>query len=1274
MSRVVGFATAVVLLLAACAEAGPPALEPATLRGESSQTRKRLAEVEQKLLSGKAADAADDLQRILDESGDDLVTLGEGEFRAARWVAHSLLARLPLETLKTYQDRIDQPARKLLDEANRTRDPRPLWQLLDRYFVSRPADEALVLLGDLLFERGEFRAAEGIWRRLLPDAEADITYPNSKADLALVRARITLTLIFRHELARAKAEVVALKAKHPGATGTLAGKTGPLADTLQTFLDTPPKLAADATRGAGWTTFGGGPTRDGRVPGGIPAAWPGRPSWRAEIPDDDNHPRLALGPPLRPPFGYPAIADDEVFVASGTRVYGFSMLDGTATREPHKTFFGRGGARPNEATPPDTECTLTVARGRLYARLGPSLVRAPSQQRDGGFIPDSAIVCLGLETEGKFTELWQVFPPDEKKIATAWEGTPLVVNRRMWAVYAKFEGGRVTHVVACYDPADTDKPPRPAWTAELCDSPLPTIDRRARQELLTLSGRNLVFSSNAGAVVAIDATTGKRAWGFRYPRVKTAANARSGEPSPAVAFGGRIFVAPADAEHVYALDAETGRLVWETPGRVEGARILGVAAGKLVVTTNGPYSIRAFNLDTGSDRVGQGGWVQGTEPGIASYGRGFVTDSVIVWPSREGLYFLNPANGWLKSRRPNALRSPLNQPYFGHVVYADKILVVVTAKEIWFYRAESDTFETEPKPPPEKRFDAMIDRAERAAAAGDLARARQFLAKTATSDLPASFRAWAAARMLQFSPPATDPDQLPPALHDALRPALLTEWILPTDGVPVTLGEFLLRRLGRSPVPGSVPVVAEAKAYTQSLSHEAEVHHSRNLPDAVSPLKQIVGGIAPLKRLFFAGTRTLLTIPLDHGPEVEHTPADQFTHAAELRTGFVAAGPFAIALYGAAREPLWVFRMPAAGRLPADPSPFRFRCGAEPLHPRLSSFALAGAWLLARVGEYHLIAFDLEARRVAWLLNSAGRLGYEPAPFPHTPRFGAHFSLCGPFAVVQLSNGRRWFVRLDSGKPVLQPALGDRTSRAMWTHAPVRAGDRQLLLPDGPGLIRLAQLNGRVKWTFEPEFDEGYTGEPPQARLWGDLLLVAVRRNHGIELDRVDPHTGKPQWRPGGPAFADADRIDLTAADSDAERVYVPAANQLLALGLRDGKTLWEVDLPETHNTTGWVVRAGAECVIVYPAEAIPTEAPTMVWGRLVRSFRREPYHWRLPGLAATLYDAWVEREVPVLILDPKTGRRLARIDIPARGPVVAAHFNAGEAVIATGSRVVWIK
>ena len=38
-----------------------------------------------------------------------------------------------------------------------------------------------------------------------------------------------------------------------------------------------------------------------------------------------------------------------------------------------------------------------------------------------------------------------------------------------------------------------------------------------RDRLLTLAGPHVVYCSHAGAVVAVEAETGRRAWGLRYP-------------------------------------------------------------------------------------------------------------------------------------------------------------------------------------------------------------------------------------------------------------------------------------------------------------------------------------------------------------------------------------------------------------------------------------------------------------------------------------------------------------------------------------------------------------------------------------------------------------------------------------------------------------------------------------------------------------------------------------------------------------------------------------
>jgi hypothetical protein len=162
-------------------------------------------------------------------------------------------------------------------------------------------------------------------------------------------------------------------------------------------------------------------------------------------------------------------------------------------------------------------------------------------------------------------------------------------------------------------------------------------------------------------------------------------------------------------------------------------------------------------------------------------------------------------------------------------------------------------------------------------------------------------------------------------------------------------------------------------------------------------------------------------------------------------------------------------------------------------------------------------------------------------------------------------------------------------------------------------------------------------------------------------------------WRDGA-AFLDADRVCLADADADADQVYVPVGNTLAAFALKDGAGVWEIELPDTRGAGRWVARAGRKCVIVYPEAAIPREPVEQVLARVVRSFRTDPTPWRLPGLAAVLYDAWVTRTAPVFLLDPGTGKQLGKFEIPAVGPAVTAWFEREVAVVATGDRVVWLR
>jgi hypothetical protein len=78
------------LSIFATAADGP---DSATVRGDSTTTRKRLAEVEQKVLGPKPAEALDELQRILDEVGDDLVSADNVQFSSHSGEVAAILGR-----------------------------------------------------------------------------------------------------------------------------------------------------------------------------------------------------------------------------------------------------------------------------------------------------------------------------------------------------------------------------------------------------------------------------------------------------------------------------------------------------------------------------------------------------------------------------------------------------------------------------------------------------------------------------------------------------------------------------------------------------------------------------------------------------------------------------------------------------------------------------------------------------------------------------------------------------------------------------------------------------------------------------------------------------------------------------------------------------------------------------------------------------------------------------------------------------------------------------
>src|SRR5262249_44926988 len=137
-------------------------------------------------------------------------------------------------------------------------------------------------------------------------------------------------------------------------------------------------------------------------------------------------------------------------------------------------------------------------------------------------------------------ERWRVQARELPGEQVVFEGAPLFCGGHVYAAVSRLGEGRIRTALVCHD-ADTGAL---RWRQAVCEVvETPARILQPRPPLLTLAGPTLAWCSHSGAVVAVDALSGKRLWGVRYPsRDRQAAD----EPAPCVYAGGRLFAAPQD--------------------------------------------------------------------------------------------------------------------------------------------------------------------------------------------------------------------------------------------------------------------------------------------------------------------------------------------------------------------------------------------------------------------------------------------------------------------------------------------------------------------------------------------------------------------------------------------------------------------------------------------------------------------------------------------------------------------------------------------------------
>jgi outer membrane protein assembly factor BamB len=210
-------------------------------------------------------------------------------------------------------------------------------------------------------------------------------------------------------------------------------------------------------------------------------------------------------------------------------------------------------------------------------------------------------------------------------------------------------------------------------------------------ELLTWADGRIVFNTNSGVVMALDAATGQRLWAFRYPRAsRSTGQDISDQPVPAIYDDGRVYVAPVDSDGIFAMDAHDGRLLWQLRG-LEGVLLHAVTARHLFATVRRPLpAVLAINVQTGSPRRSEGGWFVPLRDVAAESALSLATLHHLLYPTRAGMLALRHEDG-TPTFDPLSDQLPL-----ANYLMVDGMLIGVTPQYLLGCRSERLRF----SPPP----------------------------------------------------------------------------------------------------------------------------------------------------------------------------------------------------------------------------------------------------------------------------------------------------------------------------------------------------------------------------------------------------------------------------------------------------------------------------------------------------------------------------------------------------------------------------------------------
>jgi outer membrane protein assembly factor BamB len=881
-----------------------------------------------------------------------------------------------------------------------------------------------------------------------------------------------------------------------------------------------------------------------------------------------------------------------------------------------------GGVQPNLKLPalPDLRYTLSVADDHVFVRLGEQDIGpdAGNVRRDR----ETFLACLSLKPDADGERArWTV--RGVKRDGSLWEGTPLAADGQIWCAATRYKNGRATvAAIDCFPADDTNQPPA-RWRRDVCQiDQLKTGEPRFRHELLTLAGTQIVYCTHNGAVVAVDALSGRTNWGVRYPRraiekddVSSVEGPAWRDLAPVLFAAGRLYVAPADSDHLLCLDPATGRTLWEREA-MKVVHLLGVGRGRLIFTTD--EGLRAVDACDGRDIWG----VPDHGGGLAPAGRGLLIGDLVLWPTvrkrsevaTEGVvYAVRQEDGRLADDPTLLHRLPA-----GNLVYANGCLAVADRRTLSVFvppRLLLRQREAEARAQPDSAA-ALLERGRSEADIGLIewaVRRFRFAEEKANrlsgsrrkkmldtiwraqqeTLLEAARRAAGAKRWDEASAALRRAAEVPRTqrdrLHALTRAAHIWEHAGRTDAAlqvwQMIRTDEALRTIQLTD-ESDLPVTAAAAADAAIAHLRGERPTSPAQPSAAQAVNPPVPPALPLFRSWQVTLAADEWI-LNNNP-TEATGIVTGTSRGELlcRKGssgellwrkllpfvprwsgahgntILAAGEQGVAcLRRGDGELVWKFSAPVGGR-----GSMNNRQAPEPL----AAFHIAAGRLFFLQGQRFFFALNAETGAILWR-QPAADAGFG-LPYPR-----GHFSPCfhaGAETVLVQMPGRTWLLEAASGRKLHQ----DLAPTELWTQPPLELDPRALCVAFDRGHVGLIDARtGRRLWTYALPGGTTPSGELPQVLGRDQLLLLAMPTNVGYSLQHLDRASGKPLWP--RPRLLVMRTLDVMTWAFDSEALYLVEDQTLKALSLADARVLWDQAL---GGAGSWQVRRGDDYLLVY--------------------------------------------------------------------------------------------